>query len=246
MPDDLPAQLTPQHQPALSAPSLPDNSHASSSKLYRLRRAVSFFFAALGVLVFLVTFTPLTSWWTRLLLGEWQNSTGDTLIVLAASSPDDGILPYDTYLRCEYAVRTYREGWVKRIIVSGGPDPHSTPASTQPPSPSVADAMRDFLSASGVPRDIIFTESASTSTRESALYLRALLGSLPGRPVLLTSDYHIYRARRVFANAGISVLVRPLPDTLKCSASLSGRWSAFLTLSQESTKIVYYLLRGWI
>jgi uncharacterized SAM-binding protein YcdF (DUF218 family) len=105
--------------------------------------------------------------------------------------------------------------------------------------------MRDFLVSQGVPSDIIVLENRSLHTRQNALYTAPLL-TMPGRKILLTSDYHMFRASRVFAKAGINVEPRPIPDILKRSSRWSGRWPAFLDLSVEACKIVYYWMRGWI
>src|SRR4030095_10393060 len=104
------------------------------------------------------------------------------------------------------------------------------------PSP-VAAAMANFLKFQGVPPEAIHLESQSHSTRENALYSAPLLKDLPGRKVLLTSDYHAFRARRAFAKAGIDVSVLPVPDVLKRSSRLLSRWSCFLELLEETVKI---------
>ena len=71
-------------------------------------------------------------------------------------------------------------------------------------------------------------------------------GAVLKAKVLLTSDYHMYRAHRVFAKQGIQVEPRPIPDVLKRGAGWRGRWPAFLDLLTESAKILYYRARGWI
>ena len=68
----------------------------------------------------------------------------------------------------------------------------------------------------------------------------------PGRKVLLTSDYHMFRAYRTFRKAGFEIAPRPFPDMLKLSSCWLCRWQAFVTLSDESAKIAYYYARGWI
>jgi uncharacterized SAM-binding protein YcdF (DUF218 family) len=106
--------------------------------------------------------------------------------------------------------------------------------------------MRDFLVAHGVPAEQIVTETGSRNTRESALAAAGFLRGLPGRRVLLTSDYHLYRSRRAFAKAGVEVAVRALPDVRKRGGAATGRWSAFQDLCLESAKIAYYRWQGWI
>jgi uncharacterized SAM-binding protein YcdF (DUF218 family) len=89
-------------------------------------------------------------------------------------------------------------------------------------------------------------EDNSLSTRENALRLRELLAGLPGKKILMTSDYHMYRAFRVFSRAGIVVEPRPIPDIIKRASRYSARWSAFVDLLDENVKIVYYCVRNWM
>jgi len=62
----------------------------------------------------------------------------------------------------------------------------------------------------------------------------------------MTSDYHMFRASRTFGKLGVDLSPRPMPDALKRAESLRARWSAFLDLVQETVKIIYYWVRGWI
>ena len=98
----------------------------------------------------------------------------------------------------------------------------------------------------GVPADAIVVENASATTRENALYAKPLLARQDGRIVLLTSDYHMFRAWRCFQKLGIPVISRPFPDLLKRSNQLPKRWEGFLILSGELASIGYYRIRGWI
>lgn len=110
----------------------------------------------------------------------------------------------------------------------------------------IAPPMRDFLVCHGVPAGAIAIEDASTSTREQALNVKRLLAGTPGVKVLLTSDYHMFRARRAFLKAGLDVRPRPFPDARKQCSHFPGRWSAFVGVVVETAKIVYYSCRGWI
>jgi uncharacterized SAM-binding protein YcdF (DUF218 family) len=198
--------------------------------------AVQKILAGLGLLLLLVTFTPLDFWWATWLAGPWNGPTGDVLIVLGGSVLEDGTIGGSTYWRAVYAVRAWREGGFKAIVLSGG----------GPPGGSAAEAMQEFLVAEGIPRESIWVETRSQSTRENALLTRPLLDRMPGRKVLLTSDFHMYRAQRAFKKAGLDVLPRPFPDVRKRAQSPLGRWEAFLDLANETAKIAYYYLRGWI
>ena len=106
--------------------------------------------------------------------------------------------------------------------------------------------MAEFLKFQGVPAAAIHLETESRSTRENALYSAPLLKTLQGRKVLLTSDFHIFRARRAFAKAGAEVSVQPVPDVLKRSNRWLSRWPCFVDLVEETVKIGYYWVRGWI
>jgi hypothetical protein len=84
-----------------------------------------------------------------------------------------------------------------------------------------AEGMRDFMVSQGIPASAIAVQGDSHSTRENALKSKALLEKLHSRKVLLTSDYHIFRAARVFRKAGIEITPRPLPDAATEIAALA-------------------------
>jgi uncharacterized SAM-binding protein YcdF (DUF218 family) len=202
--------------------------------LRRVRKLLIGLLAATGLLVGAIMFTPMVPWWARKLAGPMDDPNGDILIVLGGSALEDGIIGQSSYWRSVYAVRAYRQSPFARVIVSGGGPFHP------------ADLMRDFLVASGVPSDRITVEDRSVSTRENAVYTKQLVVSDNPRLVLLTSDYHMFRALRVFRKAGMNVAPRPFPDAIKRSSSVTERWPAFFELCEEEVKTVYYWVRGWI
>ena len=106
--------------------------------------------------------------------------------------------------------------------------------------------MRDFMIAHGVPASVITVETTSKSTRENALFTKQALQNTPGRLVLLTSDFHTFRAYRAFRKAGLGVESWSFPDNYKQASVWSSRWSVFINLCRETTKIAYYRARGWI
>ena len=190
--------------------------------------------AAAGFLFLMISFTPLTTWWAGMLARPWEDPRGDVLIVLGGDRVDD-MIGYSSYWRSVYAVWAYREGGFRRVVLSGGPG-----------GAAVAGAMRDFLAASGVPSEAIAVETESTSTRENALRTAELLRAETGRSVLLTSDFHMYRAYRCFRRAGLDVVAVPVPDALKRSTRWYRRWTAFVDLAAETAKVGYYWWRGWL
>jgi uncharacterized SAM-binding protein YcdF (DUF218 family) len=193
-------------------------------------------FAALGLLVAAVTLLPIDGWFLKLLASHWDDRPGDILIVLGAEGQVDAI-GLSTYWRCVYAVRVWREGGFKQVVVSGGKMDRGT---------VVAEQMKSFLISQGIPAEAILVEGASNDTHENALYTARMLRDVPGRKVLLTSDYHMWRAARVFEKTGLAVQPRPYPDLAKRVNSWKDRWSVFVELCIESAKIGYYFSKGWI
>ncbi|PYT27835.1 MAG: hypothetical protein DMG57_16960 [Acidobacteria bacterium] len=66
----------------------------------------------------------------------------------------------------------------------------------------VSENTRDFLASQGVPRGMIELENRSSSTLENALLVQQLVSAMPGRKILMTSDYHMFRAQRAFRRGG--------------------------------------------
>lgn len=191
----------------------------------------------LGLTVVLVTFTPLVRWWAVQLAGPWTDARGDVIIVLTGNVLDNGIIGETSYWRSAYTIMAWREGGWRQVIVSGGGGGASLP---------VGEAMKIFLESGGIPVGAILADSRSLSTRESALNLAHILQQAPGRKILLTSDYHMFRAFRALRKAGVMVTPRPIPDAAKRAGSWNLRWGVFQDLLIETLKIVYYWGHGWI
>jgi uncharacterized SAM-binding protein YcdF (DUF218 family) len=62
----------------------------------------------------------------------------------------------------------------------------------------------------------------------------------------MTSEYHMFRASRVFQKAGVNVAPRPIPDALKRAGVTLKRWPVLVDELSETVKIGYYAARGWI
>jgi uncharacterized SAM-binding protein YcdF (DUF218 family) len=178
----------------------------------------------------LATATPVVSWWAHAYSGPIEQPRGDVLILLSAANDDQGMISYSSYWRARYALLAWQTGGFQTIVVSGGDGP----------------GILNFLVAEGVPRQAIMAEWQSTSTRESGVRVAHLLEGMPGKKVLLTSDFHMFRAIRVFRKLNIQVTPMPVPDALKSAQDWTRRLPAFETLLVESTKIVYYKSHGWI
>lgn len=197
-------------------------------RLRRLGVTVSVVFTLLFAAV---TFTPLVVWWSGLMAGDWDARGGDVLIVLSGDAIDEQTLGINSYWRVVYASRVWTSGHFRRAVVSGR---------------GVAPVMRDLLVARGVPAGVIVVEDTSGSTRENAVNTARLLQGDMGRKVLVTSDVHMHRARRVFEAAGLHVTAAPFPYGRKLGNHLDQRWGVFLELLRETAKTAYYQARGWL
>lgn len=117
--------------------------------------------------------------------------------------------------RAALAHTLFEEGRAPRVVFTGGVGRHG------PSEASVAAAHAVSL---GLPPAAVMLEERSTSTRENAEYAARILGA-DARVLVVTDAYHVFRARRVFANvfahaegAGVpmreEVLVHALPREL--------------------------------
>ena len=137
-----------------------------------LAYAVQRFLAALGLLVIVVTATPLVRWWAFALAGPWEDPGGDVLIVLGGSAEDDGAIGESSFRRSQYGALVFKEGRFKEMLLSGG---------SNGGGPSIAEAMRDYLICLGIPAQAIHLEPYSRNTRENALFAKDTLAV----------DYHL-------------------------------------------------------
>ena len=186
--------------------------------------------AAIGLLAVLITVTPIDRWWAHAYAGSMDQPKGDVLILLSAANDDQGWISYSSYWRARYALLAWENGGYKTVIISGKASP----------------TIRNFLVAEGIPAAAIVMDPQSTTTRENAIDTARLLQEIPGTRVLLTSDFHMYRAERLFRREGVDVIPYPAPDVMKQSEHWNGRVSGFQTMTIETAKILYYRLRGWM
>ena len=206
---------------------------ANRGRLSKARRAAVTALASIGALVVLVTFTPALRWWSAWLVGGgWEIAKGDVLVVLSADGDNaQGTMGYSSYWRAVHAVDAWREGGFERMIISG--------------SGTSGSSIQSYVVSHGVPESATVLEGRSTSTRENAVFSAELLAKTSGTLVLLTSDYHMRRARACFAAAGVQIRPVPVPDALKRYQRPLNRWWVFTDLVTETLKLAGYKLRGW-
>jgi len=193
-------------------------------------RVLNRLLAVIGLITVLVISTPIVSWWVQAYAGSIEQPKGDVLILLSAANDENGGISYSSYWRARQALFAWQTGGFRKIVICGNGSP----------------GILNFLIAYGIPREAFVTERSSASTRENAIETARIVQSIPSRKVLLTSDFHVYRAVRVFRKLGVEVTPLAAPDVLEATEHWPGRFSAFETMLMETVKIVYYGLRGWI
>lgn len=194
-------------------------------------RALNHLLALLGLIVVLVLSTPIVSWWVRAYSGPIEQPKGDILILLSAAADEKyGGISYSSYWRARQALYAWQTGGFKMIVICGDGSP----------------GILNFLIADGIPREAIVIERRSISTRENAIETARLAQSLRGKKVLLTSDFHMFRALRAFRKVGIEATPMAVPDVIHSAENWGGRFGAFEIMLTETAKIVYYAIHGWI
>lgn len=196
-----------------------------------MSRHLKTLFACVGALLVLVCIVP-PAWYGSWLAQPWTDARAPVLIVLGGDSIRDSMMGESSYWRCVYAVDVWHEGGIQRIVLSG--DAQTTAS------------MRTWIVGQGIPAAAVTVEGHSQSTRENALFTAQFLRRIPGPYLLLTSDFHMWRALRAFHKAGITALPRPAPDAFKRGNDWRDRWRVFLDIVTECSKIVYYKSHGWI
>src|ERR1700734_1408991 len=102
-----------------------------------MRRVFARFCIAFTIVVLIVEFSPVAPWYARALAGSWTDPDGDILIVLSADEQPDGFAGPASFGRALYAVRVWRTGHFRAVVVSGG--------RTQGASGSLAAAIGGFF-----------------------------------------------------------------------------------------------------
>ena len=129
----------------------------------------------------------------------------DALIVLGAAVRGE-IPSYPLYSRLEVAVAYHAKNPQAVIVVSGGQGYQE--------DITEALAMERHLLRRGVPQNKIIKEEQATSTYENFKYSKELLDDHfdhPYQVAIVTSDFHIFRARRVAGYFGYNPTHLPAP-----------------------------------
>lgn len=115
------------------------------------------------------------------------------VIVLGAQWKENG--PSDVLRRrLDKALVYLRENPDAKVIVSGGQG-ENEPLSE-------ADGMREYLLGAGIPEERILTETESFNTKQNLEYSSRFLNPKEDRVVLVTNNFHMFRALRIARKQG--------------------------------------------
>ena len=142
-----------------------------------------------------------------------------------------------------HGLKLYKTGKAKKIMLVGGS------GSIANPDEKEGVIMAGFLADIGVPMEDIIIEKESKNTRENAVNAAKILNNdfVGGKFLLVTSGYHMPRAKRCFQKVGIAVtpfsvdhyagkrkfifdhLFLPNPHTIAKWETLFHEWVGFIT-----------------
>ncbi len=133
-----------------------------------------------------------------------QAQPADVIIVLGAGLRPDNTAGPSLHRRAAHAADLWKAGYAPIIICSGG-NPGYRPRSE-------ADACAELLRDDGVPETAIILEDSSRSTEENAFDSKIIMDAHGWQTaIVITDKYHLFRANRLFRNAGIIPFMSPTP-----------------------------------
>ncbi len=154
---------------------------------------------------------------------------GETAVVLGAAVV--GEVPSPVFAaRLDHASTLYRDGRVKRILVTGGLSSED--------AVSEAEAGAAYLQARGIPGAAILRDNQSRTTRQNLDNAAAVLGEARSGPVLIVSDpLHMRRAMGMAAAAGLNAQPSPTP---------SSRYKSLATRLPFLAREVWFIHLHWL
>ncbi|MEO9967725.1 MAG: YdcF family protein [Reichenbachiella sp.] len=151
--------------------------------------------------------------------------------------------------RIVHAIDLYKRGIVKKLIITGGSGVLTFDGKKE------SHQLMNFAIQSGVPSDDIILEDQARNTHENALYSSRLISSHdPGRILVITSAFHMYRAQGCFEKLVLEVDTFPTDhygrelfftpdDILIPSLYALNIWTI---LTKEWLGILAYKMNGYI
>lgn len=188
------------------------------------------FRAVLVVVLLVIAWAGLHTWWTVTTGLNAQPAPSDVEVVLGTRVQPSGVPSIWLRYRLERALQLYQKGTVKNVIVSGGlgREGHEE-----------ADAMREFLLQRGVPDANIFVDRNGYDTYETARSVKQIMDAHGFKSVVIVSHYyHVPRAVFTFQRFGIS-------NVTASGVSHAPLWTDTGVLLREFAAFYFYLVRDY-
>ena len=136
---------------------------------------------------------------------EDQRQRADVAIVLGAAVYGDQVSPVYQG-RIDHAITLYREGYVDKLIVTGGKGEGN--------DISDAEVAKRYTVAQGVPAEDVLTEDSSTITQENLENAKEIMDRQGYETAIVVSDpLHMKRAMLLAKDAGLRAYSSPTPTT---------------------------------
>ena len=156
----------------------------------------------------------------------------DVIVILGGGTEADGSASPATTRRVIHAAALYQRGLAPWLLCTGG--------YTGNHPQSEARACADLAQRAGVPVAAILMEENSTSTEENAIETRKVLQTRNLKTALVVSDnFHLYRAEMLFRVYGMSVFVSPAQVT---NGPLEW-WRAISDSYREAAALTWYVFK---
>tara|TARA_R110002072_G_scaffold65946_2_gene162961 strand:- start:527 stop:1135 length:609 start_codon:yes stop_codon:yes gene_type:complete len=165
-----------------------------------------------------------------LLDGRDREGPADLAVVLGSKVHESGVPSALLCDRLDRALDLYREGRVRRVLVSGalGREGHQE-----------ADVMADYLIRRGIPPQAVLRDPEGWTTFHTALHTSELLQRRGwSRAIAVSSYYHQSRCRLAFTRAGV-------PEVLTARARVRPTPRDLYSIPRELAGWLYYALRSY-
>ena len=204
----------------------------------RMRWALTWPTAGLGLVWLLVAFAPVCSWLAEGLTRRDPLRKGDAVFVLSSRLQKDGDPTPQALSRLLHGVGLVADGHAPRLILS-----------EQPRSRPYAPIAREWLRRLKVDGELL-TVGPVLNTRDEAKLVAEMFRLRGWRTlIVVTSPTHSRRACLALEREGVLVVSSPSVETrfdLETLDRPGERLMAFGALTHERLGLFYYRLKGWI
>jgi uncharacterized SAM-binding protein YcdF (DUF218 family) len=152
----------------------------------------------------------------------------DVIVILGSGARRDGTPSFAYLRRIRHAVALYERGYAPYLLCTGG--------ATQWMPISEGESCANYLRGIGIPPEDVLVDNLSMSTEENAIEAAHIMRERGFDTAVLVSDnFHLFRAELLFRAEGITVYPSPAQST-------SGALSAFTAVRLTYREV---LALGW-